>query len=74
VVLQVLSDPKKREVYDAYGEEALKSGMPPGGPGGGGMGGMPGGGFGGFSTRYALAMTPLPVTTGFGSDCRGASG
>ena len=46
---QVLSDAKKREIYDAYGEEGLKSGMPPGG--GGGMGGMPGGGFGGFSSR-----------------------
>ena len=48
---QVLSDSKKREIYDAYGEEGLKSGMPPGGGGGGGMGGMPGGGFGGFSSR-----------------------
>ncbi len=47
---QVLSDSKKREIYDAYGEDGLKSGMPPGG-GGGGMGGMPGGGFGGFSSR-----------------------
>merc|ERR1712164_93722 len=59
----VLSDPRQKQIYDAYGEEGLKGGPPPpssrqrGGPGGGGMpegfpegfsfGGMPGGG-GGF--------------------------
>ncbi|XP_078656892.1 dnaJ homolog subfamily B member 4-like isoform X1 [Branchiostoma floridae x Branchiostoma belcheri] len=36
---EVLSDPKKREIYDQYGEEGLKGG---GGGGGGGTGG-PGG-------------------------------
>lgn len=53
---EVLSDAKKRNIYDQVGEEGLKGGVPPpgaGGPGGmpnmGGFGGMPGmGGMGGF--------------------------
>ncbi|KIZ04147.1 putative DnaJ proteinJ1 [Monoraphidium neglectum] len=32
----VLKDPKKREIYDRYGEEAIKEGMGAGGGGGGG--------------------------------------
>ena len=42
----VLSDPKKRQIYDQYGEEGRGRKRPTGGMGGfsaGGMGGMPGG-------------------------------
>src|SRR5580692_10126498 len=44
----ILSDPKKRQVYDQYG--FYSDNIPPGGPGGGpGAGaGQPGMGFGGF--------------------------
>jgi DnaJ family protein B protein 4 len=46
----VLSDEKKKQVYDRFGEDGLKGGMPEGGPGGasGGAGGFPAG-FSGFS-------------------------
>jgi len=37
----VLSDPEKRKIYDQFGEEGLKGGM----PGGAGPGGAPGAGF-----------------------------
>jgi DnaJ family protein B protein 4 len=33
----VLSDPEKRKIYDQFGEEGLKGGIPPGGAGAGGM-------------------------------------
>ncbi|KAJ3035649.1 hypothetical protein HDV00_003589 [Rhizophlyctis rosea] len=44
---EVLSDKNKRAVYDQFGEEGLKGGMPAGG--GGGAGGAPGGFPAGFS-------------------------
>ena len=41
---EVLSDKEKREIYDQYGEEGLKGGVPPPGAGGfSGFGGFPGG-------------------------------
>lgn len=43
--VQVLSDSQKRAVYDQYGEEGLKGGVPPPGAAGG-----PGGGASFFST------------------------
>ena len=47
----VLSDSKKKQIYDQYGEEGLKGGMG-GGPSAGGHGGMPDFGNGGFSYSY----------------------
>eukprot|EP00744_Colponema_vietnamica_P001294 GILI01002158.1.p1 GENE.GILI01002158.1~~GILI01002158.1.p1 ORF type:complete len:372 (+),score=98.40 GILI01002158.1:71-1117(+) len=58
----VLSDEKKKKIYDQYGEEGLKGGMPeggmPGGAGGfqgfpGGMGGMGGGAPGGMHYSFS---------------------
>jgi len=47
---EVLSDKKKREVFDQYGEEGLKGGMPSGGGESGGFQGFPGGTSFSFST------------------------
>jgi DnaJ family protein B protein 4 len=47
----VLADPQKKKIYDQFGEEGLKGGVPTGGEGGGGFpagGGGGGGGGGGF--------------------------
>ena len=46
LLLQVLSDPDKRKVFDQFGEDGLKGGIPPGAANGGAMpGGFPAGGF-----------------------------
>src|ERR1700722_13437 len=50
---EVLSDDKKRQIYDQYGADALKGG--PGGMGGGGPGGP--GGMGGFSSMEEALRT-----------------
>ncbi|KNC46085.1 DnaJ domain-containing protein [Thecamonas trahens ATCC 50062] len=51
---EVLSDPKTRQIYDAYGEDGLKHGVP-GPSAGGGGGGMPGG-FGGMPGGFSFSM------------------
>lgn len=45
----VLSDPNKKAVYDQFGEEGLKGGVPPGAAGMGGEGAGAGGFRGGYT-------------------------
>lgn len=70
---QVLSDEKKRKVYDEYGEEGLKGGIP---AGGGGMGGEGGQGFQFNASRaediFAQFFVSCGVVAGYsrnGSGC-----
>ncbi|KAI9501616.1 hypothetical protein BX070DRAFT_236505 [Coemansia spiralis] len=50
---EALSDKQKRQIYDQFGEEGLKGGVPPGGGAGGA--GFPGGGFpGGGGTTFTF--------------------
>lgn len=62
---EVLSDKKKREIYDMYGEEGLK-GQPAEGPEGGmpgGMGGMPGG-MGGMPGGFSFSTSSSGFPSG----------
>ncbi|XP_076353100.1 dnaJ protein homolog 1-like [Tachypleus tridentatus] len=61
---EVLSDKKKREIYDQYGEEGLKGGTPCGGGGGGG-------GFSGNGQQFSYTFHGDPratFTEFFGTD------
>ncbi|KAK9813599.1 hypothetical protein WJX73_009578 [Symbiochloris irregularis] len=64
---EVLSDKDKRQMYDQFGEEGLKGGMPA--AGGGGMGGFPGGFPGGGGAQFR-ASNPEDIFKQFfgGSD------
>ncbi|PVU90580.1 hypothetical protein BB559_000710 [Furculomyces boomerangus] len=69
---EVLNDKQKRAVYDQYGEEALKSGMPPpgsgmGGDGGGSFFGFPGGAGGqGGQGGHTFTFSSGPGGSGMG--------
>ncbi|KAJ2009633.1 Molecular chaperone (DnaJ super) [Coemansia thaxteri] len=52
---EALSDKQKRQIYDTYGEEGLKGGVPPGGGMGGGFPGGTGGNFPGGGTTFSFS-------------------
>lgn len=63
---EMLSDPKKKEMWDSYGAAAFDGGGDPGagaGPGGFGGGGFGAGGFGGFGGQGGFSSSG-----GFGAD------
>lgn len=60
---EVLSDEKKRQIYDQYGADALK----------GGMGGGPGGPHGGFSSMEEALRTFMNAFGGGGQSASGES-
>lgn len=51
---EVLSDKKKRDIYDQVGEEGLKGGVPGGSSGGSGPTGAPGGGSYTYTVSYLI--------------------
>jgi len=59
----VLSDNKKKQVYDQYGEEGLKGGLGGSAPGGGGGGGMPNFDFGQAGQGYNYSYHGDPRAT-----------
>lgn len=70
---QALSDPEKRKIYDQFGEEGLKQGVPPPGAGGFDAGnGFPGGFPGGGSTQFRWqprAANDIFSEVSAGTDC-----
>jgi len=70
----IISDPKKRQVYDQYG--FYSDNIPPGGPGGGGPGtgaGQPGMGFGGFDFSDRVAARARSATSSASSSPKTAA-
>jgi molecular chaperone DnaJ len=73
---EVLSDVKKREMYDQFGHASTQQGFGGGGPFGGGAGGFGGGGFGGAAGGAGAGGDPFQDIFGdvFGDIFGGARG